>query len=196
MKKTVLLIALAAVAAGITGCGSTDYNALSEQSAAGYQETADAADVNNIPESESSAAESDPEPQGNISAAPESAVSGDGETDIDLTQLNSSMVYAQVSDMINNSDNYLGKTVKAKGTFSYFQDSDGREFFAVLISDATACCAQGIEFVLDGDYSYPDDYPADGTEITVVGKFNYYEENGYTYVQLTDAAMTADESSS
>lgn len=196
MKKTVLLIALAAVAAGITGCGSTDYNALSEQSAAGYQETADAADVNNIPESESSAAESDPEPQDNISPAPETAVSGDDETDIDLTQLNSSMVYAQVSDMINNSDNYLGKTVKAKGAFSYFQDSDGREFFAVLISDATACCAQGIEFVLDGDYSYPDDYPADGTEITVVGKFNYYEENGYTYVQLTDAAMTADESSS
>lgn len=102
-------------------------------------------------------------------------------------------VYAQVYDMVNNGDNYLGKTVKAKGPFSYFHESDGREFFAVIISDATACCSQGIEFVLDGDYSYPDDYPAIGTEITVVGKFNYYKEGFYTYCQLTDATMAADE---
>jgi len=89
---------------------------------------------------------------------------------------------------------YLGKTVKAKGPFSYFQETDGREFFAVLISDATACCSQGIEFVLDGDHSYPADYPAIGTDITVVGKFNYYKEDYYTYCQLLDADMEVDQS--
>ncbi|NLT08895.1 MAG: hypothetical protein GXY08_05265 [Ruminococcus sp.] len=114
------------------------------------------------------------------------------EIDIDLTQLDSNMVYAQVFDMVNNSDNYLGKTVKAKGPFSYFQETDGREFYAVLISDATACCSQGIEFVLDGNFSYPDDYPSIGTNITVVGKFNYYEEEGYTYCQLIEADMEVD----
>ena len=120
--------------------------------------------------------------------------SSNGEYDVDLTQLSASMVYAQVYDMVNNGDNYLGKTVKAKGPFSYFQETDGREFFAVIISDATACCSQGIEFVLDGDYSYPDDYPDVGTEITVVGRFNYYKEGFYTYCQLTDATMEADKS--
>ena len=40
---------------------------------------------------------------------------------------------------------------------------------------------------------HPDDYPAIGTEITVVGKFNYYKEGFYTYCQLTDATMAADE---
>lgn len=51
-----------------------------------------------------------------------------------------------------------------------------------------------IEFVLGGDYSYPDDYPAIGTEITVVGKFNYYTEGFTTYCQLLNANMEVDES--
>ena len=66
-------------------------------------------------------------------------------------------------------------------------------FFAVLISDATACCSQGIEFVLDGDYSYPDDYPLLGTNITVTGNFNYYKEGESTYCQLLNANMIVNE---
>ncbi len=115
-----------------------------------------------------------------------------GEYDVDLTNLDSNMIYAVVYDMVYNTNDYMGQHVKAKGTFSYYQDSTtGNEYFAVLISDATACCAQGIEFVLDGDYNYPDDYPEIGTEITVVGDFNAYEENYTTYVQLTDAEIVA-----
>lgn len=110
--------------------------------------------------------------------------------DVDLTELSSSMVYAEVYDMVYNPDDYVGKTVRAKGPFSYFKDeATGKEYFAVLISDATACCSQGIEFVLDGDYTYPQDYPAVDTEITVNGVFNYYKENGFTYCQLTGATL-------
>lgn len=127
-------------------------------------------------------------------ASDEEASALDGEYDIDLTKMNSSMVYAQIADMVNNGDNYLGKTVKVKGSFSYFKENDGREFFAVLVSDATACCAQGIEFVLDGNYSYPDDYPELGTETTVAGEFNYYLENDMIFCQLLHAKMQADTS--
>jgi len=120
----------------------------------------------------------------------EEAFATDGEYDVDLTQLNSSMVYAQVYDMINQPDSYKGKTVKAKGNFAYFKDGvTEKEYFAVLISDATACCSQGIEFVLDGEHTYPNDYPAIDSEITVTGKFDYYKEDGNTYVQLTDAKL-------
>ena len=128
-------------------------------------------------------------PFGSI-APKEEAFATDSEYDVDLTQLNSSMVYAQVYDMINQPDTYKGKTVKAKGTFSYFKDdATGKEYFAVLIKDATACCAQGIEFVLDGDYTYPQDYPALDAEITVTGDFDYYKEGSNTYVQLLNAKM-------
>ena len=49
------------------------------------------------------------------------------------------MVYAQVYDMVANPDDYMGKSIRVKGPFSYFKDSQtGNEYFAVLVSDATA----------------------------------------------------------
>ncbi len=123
------------------------------------------------------------------SSKAEAAVAVNG-YDVDLTELNSQMVYAQVYDMVSNPDNYMGQKIRVKGPFSYFKDEQtGNEYFAVLISDATACCSQGIEFVLDGDYTYPQDYPAVDTEIIVNGVFNYYKENGFTYCQLTGATL-------
>ena len=114
--------------------------------------------------------------------------------DIDLTKLDSNMIYAQVYDMVYNGDNYLGKKVKVKGPFSYFKEDDGREFFAVLVSDATACCSQGIEFVLAGEHKYPADYPAIGQTITVTGEFSYYKEDYAVYCQLLNAEMEVDTS--
>ena len=100
------------------------------------------------------------------------------------------MIYGQVYDMVYSSENYVGKKIRAKGNFSYYKDPDGKEYFAVLISDATACCSQGIEFVLtDENAVYPDDYPPLNTEITVEGDFNSYKENYSTYVQLLDAKI-------
>lgn len=127
---------------------------------------------------------------GNIDLKSESSDNNNEEIDIDLTQLSSSMVYARVYDMVSNGNDYIGETVKARGTFAYYKDEqNGNEYFAVIISDATACCAQGIEFVLDGEYTYPDDYPELGTEITVTGIFNYYKEDYNTYCQLLNAQL-------
>ena len=61
--------------------------------------------------------------------------------------------------------------------------------YACIISDATACCAEGVEFVLEGDYTYPEDYPELGMEITVIGEFQPYEENGVTWYHLVNAKM-------
>lgn len=53
----------------------------------------------------------------------------------------------------------------------------------------TACCAQGMEFVLTDDYSYPNDYPREGDEITVTGVFDTYMEGDYMYCTLRDANL-------
>ena len=110
--------------------------------------------------------------------------------DLDLSALSGTVVYSQVYDMTMEPERYLGQRVRVKGDFSYFQDPVTRqEYFAVLIADATACCAQGIEFVWEG-HRYPDDYPPVDTELTGTGVFNTYEENGFTYLQLTDAEVS------
>ena len=121
--------------------------------------------------------------------------SADG-VDVDLTVLSSTMVYSEVYNMLyNDPAHYLGKTVKAKGTFSIYQlVTDGvlqsdPVSYACIISDAAACCAEGMEFVLEGDYTYPDDYPELGAEITVIGEFQSYEENGMTWYHLANARL-------
>ena len=110
--------------------------------------------------------------------------------DLDLSALSGTVVYSQVYDMIEEPEAYMGQTVKLKGNFSYFQDPDTKnEYFAAVIADATACCAQGIEFVWAGEHAYPRDYPPLDTEVTVTGVFDTYDEYGYTYCQLIDAEV-------
>ena len=116
--------------------------------------------------------------------------------DVDLTVLSSTMVYSEVYNMLyNDPAHYLGKTVKARGEFSIYQlVTDGvlqpdPVSYACIISDAAACCAEGMEFVLEGDYTYPDDYPELGAEITVIGEFQSYEENGMIWYHLVNARL-------
>ena len=123
-----------------------------------------------------------------------------GKVDVDLTVLSSTMVYAEVYNMLyNDPESYLGKTVRARGEFSIYQlVVDGvlqpdPVAYACIIADAAACCAEGMEFVLKDDLAYPDDYPEPGAEITVVGEFQAYEENGMTGYHLINARLESSE---
>lgn len=110
--------------------------------------------------------------------------------DVDLTKLSSTVVYSDVYNMMYAPDSYIGKTVKMKGQFSYYEDSGTKkQYFACVIADAAACCSQGLEFTLTGEHTYPDDYPELGSEITVTGEFELYEENGSQYSRLVNATL-------
>lgn len=108
--------------------------------------------------------------------------------DVDLTALSSTMVYSEVYNMTVYPDEYLGKTVKMRGNFVYAKGDD-RYYFACIIADATACCSQGIEFVLADERKFPDEYPDVDAEITVTGVFDTYFEGKNMYCQLIDAVM-------
>ncbi len=76
----------------------------------------------------------------------EKSPSPDSDT-IDLTVLNSDMVYAIIFQMLIEPENFIGKRIKVKGMYySGFSEFTDREFHYCLIQDALACCAQGIEF--------------------------------------------------
>lgn len=107
----------------------------------------------------------------------------DDRTEIDLTEMNSTMVYSEVQQMMQSPGKYRGKQVRMKGSAAS-AEYNGKTYHACLIKDATACCSQGIEYVLtEGDY------PADGTEITVYGTFDCYEEEGKIYNNLVGAKL-------
>ncbi len=107
--------------------------------------------------------------------------------DIDLTELSSTMVYSEVFNMLNEPDNYVNKKIKMKGVFGYYIDDEDNYHFGCVIADATACCAQGIEFVLTDELVYPDEYPEVGAEITVIGDFDYYFDGNFINAVLYNA---------
>ena len=121
----------------------------------------------------------------------ESSAAAQQETvDIDLTKMSSTMVYSQVGNMMNNPKAYIGKNVKMSGSFAVYQDEGtGSLYFACVIKDATACCSQGIEFVLADERAYPEEYPKRGADICVIGTYDTYQEGQYTYPTLRNARL-------
>lgn len=116
--------------------------------------------------------------------------------DVDLTKLSSTMIYSEVYNMMSEPDTYVGKSVRMNGQFALYQatDEEGKPipeqiYFACIIADATACCSQGLEFVLAGEHTYPDDYPELGDNIVVSGIFETYDEDGYRYCHLINAVF-------
>ena len=98
--------------------------------------------------------------------------------DIDLTQMSSTIVFSEVYNMMMTPEDYQGKVIKMKGQLFTDFDSYGNRYFACVVLDATACCAQGLGFIPKDEYSYPDDF-SEEDEITVTGIFDGYRENEY-----------------
>ncbi|MCL1798368.1 MAG: hypothetical protein FWG23_01310 [Eggerthellaceae bacterium] len=101
---------------------------------------------------------------------------------IDLTKMSSTMVYAEVSNIMANPDDYIGKTVRMSGLYYVEAGAEpGKNYHYVVIEDAAACCRQGLEFIWNGDHAYPKDYPKEQARIEIVGVFGSYDELGQTY---------------
>lgn len=120
--------------------------------------------------------------QGTVNA-PEAAV------DVDLSVIDSDMIYATVYQMMSDPEQYVGKTFRIEGKFYVtYDEMTKNQYYYCVIKDATECCAQGLEFVWgDGSHIYPDEYPTDGTEVIVDGTFELYMENDSRYCRLANA---------
>ena len=80
--------------------------------------------------------------------------------DLDLSVMSGTIVYAQIYNMMVEPESYLGKVIRIAGFYNAYEDTErGVVYHACVVPDATACCAQGIEFVLTDEYKYPEDYP-------------------------------------
>ena len=108
--------------------------------------------------------------------------------DLDLTDLSGTVVYAYINQMVNAPENYIGKIIRLNGWYDAFVDSStGLYYTSCFIPDASACCAQGIEFVWAGAHPFPEAYPEPGTGVTVTGRFEVYLEDDWMYIHLVDA---------
>lgn len=180
MKRILVLLLCACTVLSFAACGVDG-----AQHTSGVSKTVD--DILSAAEDTTAA------PTLDLSAATAPAVvypALDYAAEFDLTVLGSDMVYAVVNDMMTTPEKYMERTVKASGSFSVYTNPDtGAMYYACLITDALACCANGLEFIWEGDHSFPEDYPQEGTPITVGGVFETYDEDGATYCRLKHAEV-------
>lgn len=111
--------------------------------------------------------------------------------DIDLSRMSSTMVFAQVNQMVTTPQKFIGMHIKMKGVFSSYYDYEtDQRFFGCVIADALACCSQGLAFSLDKPRKFPDEYPAEGATIVIIGYFDSVkEESGETYPIIRHAEI-------
>ena len=190
MKRIFCLLLAACMAVSLCACGKGREKDAGNDTLSSNEEASASAESIPTPKEQET-----PDEQQTPEEPEQTQTSADG-VEVDLTVLSSTMVYSEVYNMLyNDPAHYLGKTVKAKGTFSLYQlVTDGvlqpdPVAYACIIADATACCAEGMEFVPEGDLTYPEDYPELGAEITVIGEFQSYEENGMTWYHLVNARL-------
>lgn len=203
MKRFLFLLTTMIIAALLAGCGNSSQKSsvpLSQQSSVAdvLQQGMAEADKKDAPTQPDSApviiptaTTVPPTPEMSAESISKLASNTEEGIDVDLTKLSSTMIYAEVYAMMSNPKDYIGKTIRMRGDSSAFYDKySGNYYFACLIRDATACCAQGIEFVLNENYKVPEDYPKTGEEITVTGVFDSYMEDKFTFYHLKDAVLS------
>ena len=88
--------------------------------------------------------------------------------------------------MVLYPEEYDGKIVRMKGLFGIYENEEMQEtIYACIVQDATACCANGLEFKLADGY----DYPEEGEEITITGEMKAMEYDGLPYGVVENAVL-------
>nr|WP_302649929.1 hypothetical protein [uncultured Agathobaculum sp.] len=181
MKRVICLLLAAWIAVLSCACGAS----------AGSDAAVPAVDAPAVPgadEPGSAAQPALPEAENSPAATAPAEQERRAQIDVDLTEMSSTMVFAEVYNMMVNPEQYIGKTIKMKGMLDYSEDPETREpHFACVIADATACCARGVKFIPSERYTTPEDYPEPYTEITIRGTFEVYGEGIFQYFRIADA---------
>jgi uncharacterized membrane protein YcgQ (UPF0703/DUF1980 family) len=105
-----------------------------------------------------------------------------------MVEIREKMFIAQVSDVYNNAEDYLGKTIKLEGIFKEEQGYD--KSYCFVLRYGPGCCGSdgnvGFEVVWDNEQAKP--YPAVDSWVEAIGVLKSYEEDGFMQYLYLDLA--------
>lgn len=175
MKKTIILLLSLTLMTSLVGCGAKKNT--TKQAGSGHSNVTLTIDSSS--------------PQGTDDNSGSQSVDNGKlpNPDIDLSMIGSSLIYTKATEIASNYSSYLGKIIKIKGNFQV-EKGQSRNYYYCSVTDPTACCNAGFEFVLkDSSITYPKGYPAENAEFVVQGKLSSYQEGNNTYLELREASI-------
>ncbi len=103
---------------------------------------------------------------------------------IDL-EVREKMYLTQVTEVLVNTPDYLGKTIALEGMLDIFTDSATGTVYHTVYRKSPGCCGNdgytGFEVIWDDPAAT---YPAQNDWVRAVGVLEQYEENGTPYLRL------------
>jgi len=99
----------------------------------------------------------------------------------DIVEIKEKMFIAQVNDIYNNAEDYLGKTIKLEGILKkeqYYQDEGP---YCFVIRYGPGCCGYdgNVGFEIRWDKERTQQYPDAESWVEAAGVLKSYEEDGY-----------------
>ncbi len=168
MKKYLIITFILILSFQLYGCGSENKKAV-QQAGTGHSNVKF---VDNTPaDSKSDTTDAD---DGNIR-----------EPDINISAGDTNVIYSKANEIAAKYTSYLGKTIRIKGSYKV-EKAPSRYYYYCLVSDPTACCNSGFEFILKDKTNYPKN---DGEVFTVQGTLHSYKEGDNTFLELIDAVI-------
>lgn len=126
-----------------------------------------------------------------ISAGCEFAAA-DKDVDFDLSIMTSTLAFAQMQNIMQGPDNFIGKTMKIKGEYSSAYFGKTQQFYHFIsVVDQITCCQETMEFILAGKKKTIQDYPYEGDQIELTGTFKKYieEEKPFYHLVVNDVIV-------
>jgi len=110
--------------------------------------------------------------------------------DVDFDGLSLTVAEDLYHDINNNSEDHMGQTIRAVGTYYPLFIPQSRSLYHyVVVVPGDDCCQLLFEFRISGDNMDLDNFPKEGTRIEVIGVFSRYVEGGVSYVYLADSEL-------
>lgn len=196
MKKWGFLLFSMALILSLTACAEQTSNNIPKKPASSVSSVLEAqtAEQDAKPEQTPPSEDTKPSPAPEAKS-PETPVKKQkfDKIDLDLSGYSSTILFAEMYNMTLMPEDYDGKIIKIKGQFSSYQKPKTKEIcYIVFCMDATACCGQAMDFILQDPSEHPENEIPSDSEITVVGRFEIYEENaeyGIASFRLVDAYL-------
>ena len=109
--------------------------------------------------------------------------------DVNLSALGSTMLFAEIINIWNNPEDYMGQVIKIHGGyFNFFHEESGQYIHFVMVLDEGGCCEQGFPFRVSEDFDSPEELFEFEEEIEVIGVFSRSGEDewGSYYLEVKE----------
>jgi uncharacterized membrane protein YcgQ (UPF0703/DUF1980 family) len=98
----------------------------------------------------------------------------------EVIEIGEKMFVGQMNDIYLNPDDYLGRTIRYEGFYTYFENEETGQRYDCIVRNGPGCCGYdssvGFEVDWKGDLPTVDDW------CSVQGVVDIYKENGLDYI--------------